>query len=51
MIMMIMIMTVTGDSTPEDAGRGGAGGGHVVEQLLHPHQTPGQRAGHLGIQS
>ena len=53
--MTIMMILNTDDdtddgSTPEDAGRGGAGGGHVVEQLLHPHQTPGQRAGHLGIQ-
>ena len=37
------------DSTPEDAGRGWAGGGDVVEQLLHPHQTPGQGPGHLGV--
>ena len=48
--MMIMMILDTDDgSAPEDAGRGGAGGGHVVEQLLHPHQSPGQRAGHLVV--
>ena len=49
MMTLMIILDTDDDSAPEDAGRGGAGGGHVLEQLLHPHQTPGQGPGHLGV--